>query len=60
MIPDSEALKVMVELLTELDVGGFKVKINHRKILDGMFEICGVPAEKFRQISSAVDKLDKV
>ena len=25
-----------------------------------MFEVCGVPAEKFRTISSAVDKLDKV
>jgi histidyl-tRNA synthetase len=34
--------------------------VNHRKILDGMFEVCGVPAEKFRTISSAVDKLDKV
>lgn len=25
-----------------------------------MFEVCGVPEEKFRTISSAVDKLDKV
>ena len=25
-----------------------------------MFEVCGVPADKFRQISSAVDKIDKV
>lgn len=35
-------------------------KINHRKILDGIFEVCGVPPEKIRTISSAVDKLDKV
>lgn len=35
-------------------------KLNHRKILDGIFEVCGVPAEKIRSISSAVDKLDKV
>ncbi|KAF7303734.1 Histidyl-tRNA synthetase [Mycena indigotica] len=34
-------------------------QINHRKILDGIFEVCGVPAEKIRSISSAVDKLDK-
>ena len=34
--------------------------MNHRKVLDGMFEACGVPPEKFRSICSAVDKLDKV
>ncbi|KAJ3032807.1 Cytoplasmic and mitochondrial histidine tRNA synthetase [Rhizophlyctis rosea] len=60
MIPDSEALRVMCEILESLDVGEFVIKINHRKILDGMFEVCGVPADKFRQISSAVDKLDKM
>ncbi len=34
--------------------------MNHRKILDGIFEVCGVPSEKIRTISSAVDKLDKM
>lgn len=28
--------------------------------MDGIFEVCGVPEEKIRPISSAVDKLDKV
>ncbi len=37
----------------------FPPKLNHRKILDGIFEVCGVPADKIRTISSAVDKLDK-
>ena len=36
------------------------LQINHRKILDGIFEVCGVPPDKIRTISSAVDKLDKV
>lgn len=35
-------------------------QINNRKILDGIFETCGVSPEKIRTISSAVDKLDKV
>ncbi|KAJ3219447.1 hypothetical protein HDU67_001278 [Dinochytrium kinnereticum] len=60
MIPDSEALRIMVEILNSVDVGDYIVKLNNRKILDGMFEVCGVPADKFRQISSAVDKLDKM
>lgn len=36
------------------------LQINNRKILDGMFEACGVPPEKFRATCSAIDKLDKV
>jgi len=36
------------------------VKVNHRKLLDGMFATCGVPEDKFRTICSSVDKLDKV
>ena len=35
-------------------------KVNHRKLLDGMFASCGVPEDKFRTICSSVDKLDKV
>uniref|UniRef100_F6ZCG4 Histidine--tRNA ligase, cytoplasmic n=1 Tax=Equus caballus TaxID=9796 RepID=F6ZCG4_HORSE len=34
--------------------------VNDRRILDGMFAICGVPDSKFRTICSSVDKLDKV
>ncbi|KAG5643679.1 hypothetical protein DXG03_000512 [Asterophora parasitica] len=60
MIPDGEILSMLCTILTRLDVGEFTVKINHRKILDGIFEVCGVPTEKIRPISSAVDKLDKL
>ncbi|KAJ3120061.1 Cytoplasmic and mitochondrial histidine tRNA synthetase [Nowakowskiella sp. JEL0407] len=60
MVPDAEAVRVMVEILTALKIGNFLIKINHRKILDGMFEVCGVPKESLRAISSAVDKLDKM
>ena len=35
-------------------------QVNHRKILDGIFEVCGVATDMFRCICSAVDKLDKV
>ena len=59
MVPDSEVLCILVEALDALGMEGFTIKINHRKILDGIFDICGVPADKIRTISSAVDKLDK-
>lgn len=59
MCPDAEILSILVEGLTGLGIKDFKVKLNHRKILDGMFQICGVKEEDVRKISSAVDKLDK-
>lgn len=59
MLPDAECVKVVTEILSSLDIGAFDVKLNHRKLLDGMFEACGVPSDKFRTICSAVDKLDK-
>ncbi|KAG0044215.1 Cytoplasmic and mitochondrial histidine tRNA synthetase [Gryganskiella cystojenkinii] len=60
MIPDAEILRVLTECLSALDLGEFTIKINHRKILDGIFAVCGVPEDKIRTISSAVDKLDKL
>ncbi|KFO19345.1 Histidyl-tRNA synthetase, cytoplasmic [Fukomys damarensis] len=60
MIPDAECLKIMCEILSSLQIGDFMVKVNDRRILDGMFAICGVPDSKFRTICSSVDKLDKV
>ncbi|CAI0556304.1 unnamed protein product [Linum tenue] len=59
MGPDFEVIKILTELLNELDIGDYEVKLNHRKLLDGMLEICGVPSEKFRTICSSIDKLDK-
>jgi histidyl-tRNA synthetase len=61
MVADAEVLRIVSEVFENLGWRGkYTIKINHRKILDGLFEVCGVPAEKVRSISSAVDKLDKM
>lgn len=60
MVPDAEILYILCEALDALEIPEFTVKLNHRKILDGIFELAGVPADKTRAISSAVDKLDKL
>ncbi|KAI9842039.1 MAG: Cytoplasmic and mitochondrial histidine tRNA synthetase [Sclerophora amabilis] len=60
MLPDAEILRITSEIFEGLGwEGNYSIKINHRKILDGIFEVCGVPQDKIRTISSAVDKLDK-
>jgi histidyl-tRNA synthetase len=60
MVADAEVITVATEILSDLPIGQFCIKLNHRKLLDAIFEICGVPVEKFRPICSAVDKLDKM
>ncbi|PRT53700.1 Histidine--tRNA ligase, mitochondrial [Wickerhamiella sorbophila] len=60
MVPDAEILSIVVQVLKEVGIPDFTVKVNHRKILDGIFGHCGVPEDKVRTISSAVDKLDKL
>ncbi|KAI0756449.1 histidyl-tRNA synthetase [Daedaleopsis nitida] len=60
MIPDAEIISLVCTILARLDVGEFTIKLNNRKILDGIFEVCGVRSDKIRTISSAVDKLDKM
>eukprot|EP00803_Ostreobium_quekettii_P009552 evm.model.scf_85EXC.10 EVM.evm.TU.scf_85EXC.10 scf_85EXC:64372-67395(+) len=59
MVPDAEVVKVLVEILTELNLGEFEIKLNHRRLLDATMDIAGVPARKFRTVCSSIDKLDK-
>ena len=61
MLPDAEVLRIVSEVFEGLGWKNmFTIKLNNRKILDGVFQVCGVPEEKLRTISSAVDKLDKL
>ncbi|GAA52832.1 histidyl-tRNA synthetase [Clonorchis sinensis] len=59
MLADVECLRIVYEVLSELALGEFVIKVNHRRLLDGLFRACDVPAEKFTATCSAVDKLDK-
>ena len=59
MIPDAEVLKVICEILNDLNLGKFLLKINHRKLLDAMVALSDIPADKFKTVCASVDKLDK-
>lgn len=48
MLPDAEVLSVVCEILTSLDIGGFVLKLNHRKFLDAMIELAGCEKSKFK------------
>lgn len=59
MIPEAECVRIVSEILSSLPIDEYVIKLNHRSLLDGLFESCGVPAKQFRTICSSVDKLDK-
>jgi histidyl-tRNA synthetase len=60
MIPDAEVLKVVDEILTNLNAGAFQIKVNNRKFLDAIVELSGCDITKFKTICSSIDKLDKL
>ncbi|MFK7785108.1 MAG: histidine--tRNA ligase [Crocinitomicaceae bacterium] len=47
------------EVLSNLNIPDFTIKINNRKILSGIAEVCG-EANKIVTITVAIDKLDKI
>ena len=59
MIPETEVLKVVVEILTQLPIGGFNIKVNHRLLLDAIINISNIKEDMFKTVCSSVDKLDK-
>lgn len=60
MLPDAEILRISAEVLQGLNMEEYIIRINHRRIIDGIFESCGIPKGKFGPVSSAIDKLDQV
>jgi histidyl-tRNA synthetase len=46
MLPDAEILKVIDDILTEINIGSpYVIKVNSRKILDAIVELSGSPKE---------------
>jgi len=59
LLNEIELASIYSEVFTQLGIKGFQIKINHRKILMGLAEICG-SADKMIDITIAIDKLDKI
>ncbi|XP_044278768.1 histidine--tRNA ligase, cytoplasmic-like isoform X2 [Varanus komodoensis] len=61
MIPEAECLKVLHEILSALSFRDFLIKVNDRRILNGILtDVCGVPKAKFETACCTLDKLDKM
>jgi histidyl-tRNA synthetase len=59
MLCEAEIVLMMDEVLTELGITDFTIKINHRGILAGIAEVIGQKGRE-AEICVAIDKLDKI
>ncbi len=59
MIADAEILHTVWDVLTQVDVTPFVIKLNHRQLLTEILSYCGVPEEIHGVVCSSIDKLDK-
>ena len=60
MVPDSDCIAVACEVLDALPIGGYRLKLSHRRLINAMMAVSGVSNDKLATICSAIDKLDKV
>jgi histidyl-tRNA synthetase len=60
MDADIECIVVMVEVLKKLGFKRFSVRINNRKVLNGLVEFVGIPNKKAGAVFRALDKLEKI
>ena len=59
MLNEVELSIIYAEVFTKLGIKNFELRINHRKILAALAEICG-GADNMMDITIAIDKLDKI
>lgn len=59
LLNEVELAGIYTEVFTQLGIGGFELRINHRKILTALAEVCG-GEDKMMDITVAIDKLDKI
>lgn len=59
LLNEVELTSVYHSVLTRLGLYGYELKVNSRKILGALAEVCG-GADKLTEITVAIDKLDKI
>jgi histidyl-tRNA synthetase len=59
LVNELELALIYHQVFTQLGIKHYNLRINHRKILTALAELCG-GAEKMNDIAIAIDKLDKI
>lgn len=59
VLHDAEIPAIIADIFTNLGIGGFKIRMNNRKLLGGFFEINDL-SDKVEDILRVIDKLEKI
>jgi histidyl-tRNA synthetase len=59
LLSELELVLIYHEVFTKLKIKNYELRINHRKVLTALAELCG-GTEKMNDIAIAIDKLDKI
>jgi len=57
-LADAELIALTIDVLTDLELPPFEVRVNHRGLLTALSTACGNPPERFFDFCAALDKLD--
>lgn len=60
MLADAEVICVANRCIKSLNLGGHKIKINNRMVLNSIVKIAKIDSSKFAAVCSAIDKMDKL
>ena len=57
---DAEIAQIAAAVLQKLEVGNFTIRLNNRKVLNGILEISEIPEDKWIVTLRIIDKWDKI
>lgn len=57
---DAEIPCVIHSIFSQIGIGRFVIRINNRKVLQGLLEIHGVPQDRYQAALRAIDSLEKI
>lgn len=60
MLIEAELIAITFEVLSELQIPNFLIKVNNRKILNGITQFVGLDTSFVGEVCTSIDKLDKV
>jgi len=60
MLADAEGISVLADAIRAVGLPQAVISINHRKLLEAMARLAGVPEDQAGEVFRAVDKLDKI
>lgn len=60
MTVEAEVVSALSEVLNRLGFSGYRIHLNHRRLLDAMMETAGIPEALRQNALVAIDKIDKI